>query len=619
MAIVLNMPLSQGTAYPSLESELVTNGDMELDANWANYGTPAANVRSSGQQQTLDYSRKVTLGGVGAWGGIQQTISGLTLGASYLITCWVRGLDLATGTIYLAFAGNVASITASNGDWIRLEGVGTVTATAHPVVIYVWPTAAGNAGKSFYVDNVSIKEITDPVTNGNMEADSDWDNQGSPATNVRSNEQAHSGTYSRKITLDGVGSYGGIISADAITFVVGKSYIVTGWAYNLDMSNGERLVMDCTQFSAGAFSIYPNQGVWTQWSEVVIATGTSGKILFYNWPTDVAEANKSYYVDDVSIYEVEFQDLSGQDNDGAPANIPVFTADHDGNANGATVFNGTTDYINIDAVLSDLSATTVGSFCAWVKLPDATTAQGRIIGFGDANAAEVISLNVEPNGKLELYLAIPAGIQWWVQTTNAVFSDNIWVHVAIVQDGADPVLYVNGVAVAQGFIVGSDKTIWFSDMAGLDKGRMGNLNFNNSGESFFSNLLISDARIYNINLSEAEINAIMSGSSQAISGSITPSGALVPIPIFVVPLSGSITPAGALSIAQPDWLLIDEILAWKGEWDAAYSYDIADTVLYKSTDGNEWHAFVSKIGHNVGNIPVSTSAAWRRLYQEKFL
>jgi hypothetical protein len=38
------------------------------------------------------------------------------------------------------------------------------------------------------------------VTNGTMEADSDWDDYGSPSTNVQSTEEVKSGTYSRKIT-----------------------------------------------------------------------------------------------------------------------------------------------------------------------------------------------------------------------------------------------------------------------------------------------------------------------------------------------------------------------------------------------------------------------------------
>ncbi len=81
---------------------------------------------------------------------------------------------------------------------------------------------------------------------------------------------------------------------------------------------------------------------------------------------------------------------------------------------------------------------------------------------------------------------------------------------------------------------------------------------------------------------------------------------------------GIITLAGGLQISNPAWLLIDDNLTWIGEWDATYGYDIDDVVLHKSDDGNEWHVFVSKISHNVGNVPTSSAAAWRRLYQEQW-
>ena len=103
----------------------------------------------------------------------------------------------------------------------------------------------------------------------------------------------------------------------------------------------------------------------------------------------------------------------------------------------------------------------------------------------------------------------------------------------------------------------------------------------------------------------------------ALSGSITPTGALTPVPTFVVGTGGELDLSGSLSAANPDWLLMDDKLTWMGEWDTTWTYDLDDVVLHKF--GNEWHVFVSKITHNVGNIPTSSPAAWRRLYQEPWL
>jgi len=101
-------------------------------------------------------------------------------------------------------------------------------------------------------------------------------------------------------------------------------------------------------------------------------------------------------------------------------------------------------------------------------------------------------------------------------------------------------------------------------------------------------------------------------------GGLTLAGGLVPTPTYVIGLSGELIPIGAISAGNPAWLLIDDTLRWMGEWDIAVSYDIDDAVLYKASSDVEWHVFVSKVGHNVGNNPDST-AEWRRLYQEKWL
>ena len=106
---------------------------------------------------------------------------------------------------------------------------------------------------------------------------------------------------------------------------------------------------------------------------------------------------------------------------------------------------------------------------------------------------------------------------------------------------------------------------------------------------------------------------------RSLGGDLTPTGDLTSIVTFILAMGGDLTLAGVVSGVNPAWLLLDDALTWQGEWDAAASYNIEDVVLYQTADSAEWHVFVSKTGHNVGNIPTSTSASWRRLYQEKWL
>ncbi len=119
---------------------------------------------------------------------------------------------------------------------------------------------------------------------------------------------------------------------------------------------------------------------------------------------------------------------------------------------------------------------------------------------------------------------------------------------------------------------------------------------------------------------EASITAQLDALSE-VSALIEMEAAVTPSARIIVEAVSALIEMGAevtvSSVLQ--WLLIDDTLTWKGEWISTYAYELNDVVLYKSTDGNEWHVFMSKITHNVGNIPVSSASAWRRYYQEILL
>ena len=457
------------------------------------------------------------------------------------------------------------------------------------------------------------------VTNGSMEADSGWEDHNSPAANVRSDEQAHSGIYSRKITLNGIGSFGGISSADEITFVVGKSYIITGWAYNLNMSNGERLVMDCTQFSAGAFSIYPNQGVWTQWSEVVVATETSGVILFYNYPTDVANANASFYIDDVSIQEAVFEDISGKGNDGTSANVPVFTNSPAGRPDGSMVFNGSSDKVTI-ATTEDLKLGTSLSVTCWAKR-NVIDVRHDLFSFVNTDVSmQVLSDNT-------VRCSVLGGGN--LTTGGLVDIDTNWHHYVMTYSVDTMIFYLDGAFVrsqAIGTIVNQNGNNWFG--------------VSSDGVSNRFNGAIADGRVYNRPLTQGDITSIVETnpfityyrSQHSPSVTLTVDAeldssvrrrAITTLAVDMDAILNTKKPSStSMVVTNPTsktnatwgWLLIPDFQTWQGEWVAVTSYAIGDTVLYN--DGALNHVFRSLTSHNVGNIPSTSVANWFRLYPE---
>lgn len=208
----------------------------------------------------------------------------------------------------------------------------------------------------------------------------------------------------------------------------------------------------------------------------------------------------------VSYFSLE----DGNANDSAGSNdgtVVGATATVNGRIGEAFSFDGTNDNITINTVLTNsLSTTTTGTWSAWVKLVDATPSEIKIItSFSDTSANEFIHLRIKTTGEL-LAKTTDAGVaQWTLETDAAVFADDTWVHVAVTHDGTAPVLYVDGIAVAQTFTVATDKTKWFFDLTDLDNGRIGNRNVNSGGETNHFNGVIDEVKFYNRALSAVEI------------------------------------------------------------------------------------------------------------------
>jgi len=169
-------------------------------------------------------------------------------------------------------------------------------------------------------------------------------------------------------------------------------------------------------------------------------------------------------------------------------------------------YDGSSSFLNIDAVLSaSLATTTTGTWIAWIKPVDATPAGNeRFISFGDTNADTRINVDVLPAQTFRAIVRITGTTQWQITTDAAAFTDNMWTHITLVQNGTSPVLYIDSVAVAT-TIAGPDETSWFNNLSGLDNGRLGSINFNSAGESNHFNGRLGPVKLYDTNLSAALI------------------------------------------------------------------------------------------------------------------
>jgi len=78
--------------------ELITNGDMELDANWTSVGAPSVNERSTTQKHGGTYSRKFTSAAANA--GIKSDTFTTIAGGVYSGEFWVYPVNCTTLTRY---------------------------------------------------------------------------------------------------------------------------------------------------------------------------------------------------------------------------------------------------------------------------------------------------------------------------------------------------------------------------------------------------------------------------------------------------------------------------------------------------------------------------------------
>lgn len=127
--------------------------------------------------------------------------------------------------------------------------------------------------------------VTELVTNGTMELDANWANTGSPTTNERSSEQAHGGTYSRKVVSTGVTTDG---IKQTLVPVTGTWYLLSAWRYGDGVRN---VFMDWDSVTTNL----GNAAAWGQSTRVRRKQGGAALLEIY-----CSDAS-TWYIDDVSV------------------------------------------------------------------------------------------------------------------------------------------------------------------------------------------------------------------------------------------------------------------------------------------------------------------------------
>jgi len=245
--------------------------------------------------------------------------------------------------------------------------------------------------------------------------------------------------------------------------------------------------------------------------------------------TDTNNPVARYWMQDTNA-AVAIADSSGNGYDGTPlpsvATGPTYTnLGARTNASGdeiARYFDGIDDAVDISSTLASLASTTEGTWNIWVKPTDSTpSGREEVITFSDASASRFIRVNVETSGQIRCLASDTSGGKWVLTTDNKVLSDNVWTHIALIHNGTQAFIIIDGVFVAQTFGSSPSKNYWFNNFGGnLDTGRICSLKVNGGSDLNFFSGLVDDPRIYTISFSGAEVLVLYNNTGPRPLGSI---------------------------------------------------------------------------------------------------
>ena len=224
--------------------------------------------------------------------------------------------------------------------------------------------------------------LSDLIVNGDMELDDNWPNFTGSVSNTQSDEQAHSGTYSRKIVTDA--TVNGVRS-DYFSTEAGKEYTMTLWIYIDEVTGGAGSPLIRMQDGdSNNMGTYDATGVLGEWTKITITrtsavTGSAAFVKVYqNGPTPPATGGMTLYIDDVSVIESNL-------NHGTMTHDELLGAELIGEATNRTFGDvGTNDWIAHDPAGGSVTTAIIDDY----KLEVTTTTDGSGAG-GTIEGAEL--------------------------------------------------------------------------------------------------------------------------------------------------------------------------------------------------------------------------------------
>jgi len=182
--------------------------------------------------------------------------------------------------------------------------------------------------------------------------------------------------------------------------------------------------------------------------------------------------------------------------------------------------NDATISANAAGAIDDLTALTKGTVACWTRADNFTNSGDDhwIYSLSESNDDYFFVIHFDDasgsTARVRAALFENGSYQWELRTGREVVLDK-WHHIAITQNGTEPVIYVDGVAPSsQAFLNSTDKTAWWDNLNGnADRNMMaGGLQYNNYAHQYEPDGDFRDFRFYNHGLSAEQASSLYSGS-----------------------------------------------------------------------------------------------------------
>ncbi|MFZ6013072.1 MAG: LamG-like jellyroll fold domain-containing protein [Bacteroidota bacterium] len=239
------------------------------------------------------------------------------------------------------------------------------------------------------------------------------------------------------------------------------------------------------------------------WGDVIRESGSPGLL---DQPTEIKKSLIAQY-----LFNANAQDYSGTGLNGVVSGATL-TTDNQGNANAAYSFDGVDDKITLTGSEDDLAFvqnTGVFTISAFIKL-NSLTARSSIVGSAKTSLNKGFTFMYETVGSSygdrQLNFTSMYGTSGSYNMIKGTyqFNDTGWHHVAIVGDGKNFTLYVDGIQDGA-----SKKITYFSSGPSTFATLIGGTNDANNNITLPMNGSIDDVHIFNRALTASEIQNLM--------------------------------------------------------------------------------------------------------------